>query len=276
MIGAVYGPWIGEFGWEIPYQGVVRKDAAKYDKVCVISRAGHQPLYQDFADLYIEHDFSAELADGIRAPIDKNQQYVWMEKARQQLLTEYPELTDVKSVLPGHLFPGFNYKYDCHCGNAEYVKPTSTKEVKSYDIIIHARNRVHGDGRNWGIDNWEHLVQLLKLSSMSIACIGSEQSLHVKGTDDYRNLSLDYTIALMNNARLVIGESSGPMHLAMLCDKPVVVWWTGKTNNINKDRYLTRWNFHNSPVTLLGEMGVLTSPADVCKAVFEAWVCTHT
>ncbi len=51
------GPWIGEFGWELfGWQGCIRILAKKYDEVIVIGRTGHDFLYGDFADIYIDFD----------------------------------------------------------------------------------------------------------------------------------------------------------------------------------------------------------------------------
>jgi len=71
-----------------------------------------------------------------------------------------------------------------------------------------------------------------------IAEIGTDDAFKINDVDDYRNVSLEDTVAVINNSKLVVGQSSGPMHLASLCGTPHLVW----SEEYNKIRYTEHWN----------------------------------
>ena len=108
---------------------------------------------------------------------------------------------------------------------------------KKYDILIHARNKLVGSVRNWDEDKWKRLVNDLS-KTYTIATIGSEEAFGFDGVDDYRNAPINDTIALMNRCELVIGQSSGPLHLASLSGAKHFVW-SDVSNNL---RYKEHWN----------------------------------
>ena len=77
-----------------------------------------------------------------------------------------------------------------------------------------------------------------RLKGYNIACIGTEDaSLHVDYTDDMRGVGLARLTDLMASSRLVVGTSSGPMHLAQLTGTPHLVI----SHKINRLRYLRDW-----------------------------------
>jgi hypothetical protein len=70
---------------------------------------------------------------------------------------------------------------------------------------------------------------------------------------------------LLANADIVIGPSSGPMHLASLCGAPHVTW-TDKAST--KRRYLGGWNPHKTPCIVLDQSKrEFISPVEILKAV---------
>ena len=60
---AYFGPWIGEFGWELmAWQAWCRQESRKYDKSYACSFGGMEPLYQDFAE-FIPHKYTFRALD---------------------------------------------------------------------------------------------------------------------------------------------------------------------------------------------------------------------
>jgi ADP-heptose:LPS heptosyltransferase len=88
-------------------------------------------------------------------------------------------------------------------------------------------------------------------SDWTVGWIGTkdEAMAHPEGGDlDLRDYPLSDLIQEIRAARLVIGPSSGPMHLASLCGTPHLVW-SGNVRDI--PRYRTLWNpFHVSHTML--------------------------
>ncbi len=223
------GPWIGELGWELfCWQGHIRRISKDYDKTIIIGRPGHKILYADFADEYIEFDPKSNLTNGWRC--EGSVSYKTLVKSIKK--TKYidgkfeiglgriedKEIVDRKGLFHAQLF----HKYE--------------KEGEGYDIIFHGRNKESGDVRNWSEENWNNLVK--ELSGYKIASIGNADSFNVEGTDNLKGINLEELVGVMSNSKLIVGPSSGPMHLASLCGLKHLVWST----SYNKMRYKKHWN----------------------------------
>ena len=110
------------------------------------------------------------------------------------------------------------------------------RPIKRFEILVHARNRVHREQDNW--NGWNKM----ELGD-GVASIGSkEEALHIEGTCDIRGIPLEELVNYMAGARMIIGPSSGPMHLATLCGCPQVVWSDREDTLV---RYERTWNPFN-------------------------------
>ena len=63
----------------------------------------------------------------------------------------------------------------------------------------------------------------------------------------YQDRPLHDTIHMLRTARVLVGTSSGPMHLGALCGTPLVVF----SSERNRRRYETDWNPFNVPVKFI-------------------------
>jgi hypothetical protein len=110
--------------------------------------------------------------------------------------------------------------------------------------------------RNWPKEHWDKLSEeLIKLNIVPIAIGTLNDSIAPIGCIDKRNISLEELVDLMANAKLIVGPSSGPMHLASLCKTPSLVWtddcYRKSIEGSNKERYESIWNPLDSPVRVL-------------------------
>lgn len=78
------------------------------------------------------------------------------------------------------------------------------------------------------------------------ATLGYRQPFTFRGVNLMDQTNLDDLIAIFHLGGLVVGSSSGPMHLASLTQTPHIVWGGGR-NDIRR-RYLETWNPFNTPV----------------------------
>lgn len=238
------GPWIGEFGWELfHWQGFIRSISRQFDRTIIVGRKGHDVLYEDFSDGYIEFDPKSYQTDGWRCknsvdhlPLIRSINHDrYVDGTTFDTGCRYTEdgVVDTNNSIKWSMQSFFNYSNSC-------------KLWTPYDIVLHARHKHSGERsseRNWSIDKWNELSSRLK--HLSIASIGTTQSsLHVNGTDDCRDLPLRDVISLICCSKIVVGPSSGPMHLASLCGVSHLVW----SSPYNRNRYETSWNPHNTTV----------------------------
>jgi len=227
------GPWVGELGWELfCWQGHIRKIAHQYDKVIVFCKTGHEVLYSDFTDSFITFDIPVHLSSDM-----------WMCEgvSIQKMIDEVKELYTDKllpfntgiSITNGNI----TVMKDMPFLNQKFIRYRSDSLDQKFDLIFHPRNKRVGDDRNWGRDKWQQLVDALK-QRFSIAVIGNHESFELDGTRSFRNIPLEQTISLMNRCRLVVGQSSGPIHLAALAGARHLVWSDEK----NRNRFEKIWN----------------------------------
>lgn len=254
----VAGPWLGEFGWEVmSWQGFVRKAAVDYDEVIVCSREGHEALYSDFSSRFIPHQFAGLKDCWSVGNVDVQS----LNNLKNYLRTLGGDVLKPTGLIPTahqHMIP---------FGSKERGKRLGY----NFDMVIHARKPIgKRPGHSWPLHLWNQLVE--KLSKYRIAAIGTEAFVP-EGTVDMRGCGLQDTMDAMAATKLVIGPSSGPMHLASLCRVPHVVWTDNKVYSAigatNRERYETIWNPLKTPVTVVDHAGWHPTADEVYRAVQE-------
>ena len=132
--------------------------------------------------------------------------------------------------------------------------PLQPKGVSRSVVCIHARDTdKNGTGyRNWSKDNWGEVVSYLLGRHIPVFSIGSKGAAsHIEGTVDARKSTIEDTCSLLGKSRLLIGPSSGTMHLGSLCETPHLVWSghnrPNDTPSGNDIRYQRIWNPFSTP-----------------------------
>jgi len=224
------GPWVGEFGWELfAWQGVLRTIARneRYRKFTICGRKGHEYLYEDFATAYINYD---------------------------------PPSTETNMWMCEGWSYNYNGKYDIivkpdnYIGYDQEFFKFGESGDHQYDIVIHARStdKLKTGYRNWNRNCWDAFRK--EFPNAKIVSVGTtDGALHVEGTDDKRDISLKDLCNLMANSTVLLGPSSGPIHLGSLCGLSHVTWSPRNATGImqNKDRYERIWNPLKTPVTFI-------------------------
>ena len=119
-----------------------------------------------------------------------------------------------------------------------FHKYKSETNLPGYDVILHCRNKTTGADRNWSKEQWELLTNLLIKEGLTVCCIGNSEAFHFKSAVDLREIAIKDLIGVMNKSKLIVGPSSGPMHMASLCGLKHLVWST----EYNRVRYEKDWN----------------------------------
>lgn len=250
------GPWLGEFGWELLcWQGFVRKLSRGYAETVVHCPAGREALYADFASRIIPHHFKGTAeTDGVKEP-------AVMAEA----------LAAARALLPAgadHLTPlGFQ-----PLSRQEFVPFGRRRPDLETDILFHARGRGFGAYRNWDQEKWQELVERLAARGFRLGCLGVRSAtVDVAGAfADHRDKPLSETLDVIASARLVLGPSSGPMHLASLCRTPHLVWTDRGRHargHTNRYKYETWWNPFRTEALVLDEHGFDPPVASVLEGV---------
>jgi len=233
------GPWVGEFGWELlNWQGWVRALAPAYDRVIVCARESSGALYADVADSFLPHTLRGNPDHVILQDVQNPDE---MDRIRS-LIT-----SDMDHLLPLRYVPA---------GAQSFVRFGEVlPEAESCSILIHARGKQGHAHRNWPAERWRAFCDTLLNRGFQVGAIGlSRDTLDLPEIQDFRDQNLQTTLNVIRSARVVVGPSSGPMHLASLCGTPHLVWTNrgiyrmGKTS---REKYETWWNPLRTPVRVL-------------------------
>lgn len=262
------GPYVGEFGWTLfGWQGYIRMLSKNYKETHIICRPGEQILYADFASKFYEFDPGSW---------ETNMHMCHNMKHDPMELVDSLEWDDYFS---GNYFMDISYDGKTHRDNKGHFgqqifhkytgdEIPDTTPFFSYDLLFHPRNKPTGSDRNWSKDRWQELVDMLK-PQYSIAVIGNEQAYELRGVDcDLRGVSLQKLVRHINASSMVVGPSSGPMHLASLCGKRHLVW----SPEFNRIRYESWWNPFGTPVVFFSDGGWHPEPMMIKNKVNESFV----
>jgi len=251
------GPWVGEFGWElINWQGFVRKLSRSYRKTVVCCPEGHEALYADFAAEIHPHR--------LRGTADCN---------ALRKIQNPEEAERIHGLVP----------LDCDWLKPLGYQPFSRQEFIRFgarqprssgavDVLFHPRGRIFGADRNWSPERWQALLALFRQEGYRVGCLGlRDATLKVEGDFlDLRDRPLSETLDIIASAKVVVGPSSGPMHLASLCGTPHVVWTDDRSyarGRSNRDKYESWWNPLKTPVRVLDADGFDPPPEIVFESV---------
>jgi hypothetical protein len=252
------GPWAGEFGWELcSWNPRVRKMAEKFDRVVVEGPASSEYLYE-FADEYIANDPQPNTSDGYSGVPQKTALYeqgATIFKPHWNLMGR-PEMRALKR--PYKPNPDLSW----HCFAPE--NPAAVADVLcAFRPVKKYRGRVLAD-KEYPIKLCTQAVGELLACGLSVACIGGDDNYHIPGTEDLRGKPLAEQCSAIAGAKVVIGPSSGPMHLASLCRTPHVVWYNRPDQTSSYARYRDHWNPFNTPHTYLKQQ--VPTPVEIAEA----------
>jgi hypothetical protein len=244
----IAGPWVGEFGWELmSWQAYLRAlvHQYKFEYATVFGPPGHDILYSDFADVYVP-----VVLNGVKD--------CWrLERADQRekfkLSLQINRLVKAGTMLvrPERFVPIFNQRF-LALGDAQKVPPKD-----HFDVLVHVRKPINKRrGHAWSLPHAERVCERLLKRGFSVAAIGTEAECP-EGVENRLNMPLEDLTNLIAAAGVVMGPSSGPMHLASLCRTRHLVWtdchWYSAIKANNKTRYESVWNPFKTPCTVLEE-----------------------
>ena len=257
----VAGPYVGEFGHELmEWQAVVRARVSAYDQVHVITYPGRDYLYSGCVMHY--HDLKLEKT-GYRFGRFTPRQLAQLAHAHARAAG----LCNYDVLGPWLVCSSFIRRWIWREQFARLAEPPVGGRLR--DLAFHFRN-VDKEGpdrtRNYPLDLAEQLVRLCQQQGYEVCCIGHPNySFCPAGVEDLRAVDLRASVAALCSARLLVGELSGPMHLAQLCCRPILIWADGQW----RIETCLRWNVFQSPVFVLANDTFRPEPQRVKTLIDE-------
>ena len=219
--------YIGELGWEVmTLQAYLRKLSHEFDTIIISTFEGMEPLYEG---MHCNIEFIPHRHPG-RALDWRDTGMVEVDLDR----TKYTAPIETIEPLKQYRLEGEFIRY-------------GTPSDSGIEILFHALDIRKADFKNYPHDRWDEIATTFPKA----ASIGSKDDYHVSGTEDMRGIPLQELMDLISGAHVIVGGSSGVMHLATLCGTRQVVWGDNKTHfsETLEKRYRQTWNPFNTPVS---------------------------
>ncbi len=220
----IVGPYVGEFGHEImDFQSYVRWFKRKYREVHVITFPGREPLYRGCVVHSHHHDL-------------RTAGYLYGRISHSEIRAEAHEFARTHQIANYDLFSTIHLCTRWHrrlLFHQEHELIAPLKPARPNQRVVFHFRSIHKVGpdqtRNFRPDLAAEVCRLCRLSGFEVACIGHPKyALSPSGSEDCRTEDLEATVAEIAACRLVVGELSGPLHLAAYAGKPVAIWAPSK------------------------------------------------
>lgn len=180
-----------------------------------------------------------------------------------------PLYADFATEFRSHSLAGRGLKYEKrYRPDGEYYKYGRPGGCAySFDILFHGRGIARKNSINYR--KWHDVLAITKTMPVTCACVGSKQDIRVGTLFDLRGLELQKLMNQLAAARVVVGVSSGLMHLAAACGTDIVVWGDRRTyfGETLEKRYKMTWNPFNVKVGWINADDFQPEPAAIIKEI---------
>lgn len=135
------------------------------------------------------------------------------------------------------------------------------------DVLIHARGIRRKRAINYR--HWPKLAAMITRQGLSAGFIGSREDYCEPGYIDFREVGLQELMNKISAAKLVIGVSSGVMHLAAACGTDIIVWGDHRTyfGETLEQRYKITWNPFEVRVGWITAADFQPRPEEIIKKI---------
>jgi hypothetical protein len=239
----IFGPFVGEFGWEIyKWAPFVKWYAKTYKnkRIIISTRVDRKDLYYGCG---IMHTFQLENDYGIWVPrvfgcdIPKET----FKRVRTDVCTQYPNaflfnpcgFKYLKNLSPNYQ----DFDYRSHPDNEKIIDEILQQNSGKIPIVIASRHRIDVNKRNWGLNNWNDLFKLIESTGKYIVFVaGSGKSYHraygMKGIvnlEDYSGKTPNSStsglmIAAIRKSVMSVGSQSAFISLSNFIGTPTLFW----------------------------------------------------
>lgn len=245
-------PWVGEFGWELCWWNpMLRYYADQSYNVIVAAPESSQYLYE-FVDTFI--------------PLKTKGTTYW----EGELDGDLPVVSANSYLDPETEFARYADEPDRVSTKRLWRRLAPENPIYQTDILCAFRpskriKQRHITGKEYPFKMCQEVVNRLLDKGNTVACFGGVDNHCPNGAKDLRGRPLEEQCSAIAAAKCVVGPSSGPIHLASLCECPHVTWIASRHDTL-ENRYKKLWNPFGTPVRFIYQ-NRLPSPDEVVGQV---------
>lgn len=243
----VFGPFIGEFGWEVMrWSGFIRWFKLTYPEknIIVSTRENRQDLYSNAVDVLELFNLEGDYADYVPNGYDcMNLPDEMRAQLTQSLTDKYPNafLFD-PSVYKCNKdlfdFKKMDFDYTPRMSNRTVIESILKTSGGRIPIVVASRDRKDMTVRNWGVPKWKALFDMLQNSGKFIVFVAGVSPSYFRATsertffynlEDYAKAELyttdvGLTIEAIRASRLTVGSQTATIILSNLIGTQTLFW----------------------------------------------------
>ena len=255
----IAGPFVGEFGFELmAWHAYVRRLRQGYAATYVITYPGRTYLYEGCQ--IVEHSIRLERAGYAFGSMSQRELALHASRvAKEKGLRTYDVINAelLRSRVVRRLLIPPLWK----------ILGSELTDLPQHDVAFHFRN-ITKDGsdqrQNFPIESCERLASFCQESRLKCVAVGHpEYSYCPRSCHDARSHEVGDAVKALAGSALIVGQLSGPMHLASLCAKPILTWADGAW----RVKAARSWNPHKSPIIVATESSFCPEPETVFSRI---------
>lgn len=286
----VFGPFIGELGWEIlRWSGFVRwyKKTNPEKNIVVSTRSDRYDLYHnsvDDIDLFrIENDYVNYTPNCYKCDTLPDKMYDLIIHGINKKYPGYYIFDPKKFACNRNMFnfQEMDFNYTPHEDNSKIIRKVVKENLNKKIITISSRHREDSkrtSKRNWGLNNWEELYNFLNITNKYLVFVAGVSPTYHKARSVYNNLinledyksnvnlisDIGLTIEAIKQSDMVIGTQSAAILLSNLLKTPTFFWGD------EIERHAVVENIFSTPCFYLEDLFYKSSSVDVYKKFEES------
>lgn len=243
----VFGPFIGEFGWEIiRWSGIVRsfKKNNPNIRVVICTRENRQDLYTNAVDHKILFNYEGDYeklspncydCSGFSDSLYTTLLNSIKEEEPEAFILEPRQYKCQKDLFS---FSDMDFDYHPAPSNKQVIDRILLNDPGRIPIVITSRHRDDINTRNWGTTRWKSMFDMIQQSEKYFVFVSGVSPSYYKASEDrqyFYNLE-DYasrelnttvvglTIEAMRSSVLTMGTQTAAIILSNLLRTPTLFW----------------------------------------------------
>jgi hypothetical protein len=274
-------PIPGELGWllfnSLPNIHYVMQEKGPFDKVMAHVRRNYEDLYR-FADITKAFDYHNDCTEGNAFVLHRPDAYNTYKAHCGKCDEAVKKLEGDGHKVKEFRLPKKHYRYHRYKVRHKLFLPMEAatenlarwaSQIRPDAVVFHLRHISRSVKKNTPKHLYQEAHRWAEKHGRQFVTVGSTLGFGLKfgmlGLDLMNKTSLRDLISIYHLCGLVVGSSSGPMHLASLTGTPHVVWGGGRKDI--RDRYIKHWNPFDVPVDHLTTAFSFKDKALLKKAV---------
>ena len=258
-------PYYGELGWELwnwkTHCAYIAKNKGPFDHVFAVIREGREGIYPFVTEFDTFSDYG-DCSEGNAFVLTRPDAYDHYkdhckrcDKSVKKLEKSGHKVVIVrlpKSYYRYHRFKERHRLFEQLRPDAAVVERWS-KVVNTDSVLFHLRHISRSPSKNTPEKFYKAAEKWARKNGRQFVTVGKTFGLtpkfEIKGVNLLNQTNLADLTAILSVGGMVVGSSSGPMHMAAATKTPHVVWGGGRGEV--RARYKKNWNKLKTPVEFL-------------------------